>query len=68
MTNERSNEHEAEIIDFRREKLLRPTKWEYCVICGQRTDVKRSEPISRRMYYVEGVGQLCPRCYRETTS
>lgn len=44
------------------------TEWEYCVICGQRTATKRTEPVYTRLYYVEGVGQLCPKCYRETIS
>jgi len=56
------------ILTFKAEKLSRLGEWEHCVICGQRTDVKTSEPVNRRFYYVEGVGQLCPRCYRETAS
>ncbi len=36
---------------------------EYCVLCGKKTGVKRSEPIWNRLYYVEGAGQLCKKCF-----
>lgn len=68
MSDSRPDGHESDIIDLKKEKLLRRSTWEYCVICGQRTNVRRDEPVARRLYYVEGVGQVCPRCYRETSS
>ena len=37
-----------------------------CVLCGGKTGFKRSEPIDRRLRYIEGAGQLCTNCYRET--
>lgn len=39
---------------------------EPCVLCGGKTGYKRSDPIQQRSYYVEGAGQLCESCYRET--
>lgn len=68
MNDDRPNGHEADIVDLKKEKLLRRTEWEYCVICGQRTKTTRREPVTTRPHYVEGVGQLCPKCFRETTS
>lgn len=41
---------------------------EYCVLCGSKTGYQRNEPIRTRLYYIEGAGQLCPRCYHETYS
>ncbi len=38
---------------------------ETCVVCGAKTEYARSTPIDERQHYVEGVGQLCPRCYYE---
>ena len=37
-----------------------------CVLCGEKTGYKRSDPIQQRLYYVEGAGQLCESCFRET--
>ena len=34
-----------------------------CVLCGADTGVKSSAPVDKRMYYVQGGGQLCRRCY-----
>ena len=38
---------------------------ETCVMpgCGKPVNVRKDTPIGLREYYVEGVGQLCPRCY-----
>lgn len=38
---------------------------ETCVCCGKKTQVLKSEPISRRKFYIEGGGQLCRDCYYE---
>lgn len=51
------------------ERLLQETESdsdEPCVLCGAKTGYKRSDPIQQRAYYVEGAGQLCESCYRET--
>lgn len=34
-----------------------------CVCCGKPSGEKRGTPIGQRLYYVEGAGQLCERCY-----
>jgi|TARA_B100000586_G_C20080173_1_gene414993 hypothetical protein len=38
-----------------------------CVGCGAVTKYKKSDHVDTRMGYIEGAGQLCPRCnYNET--
>lgn len=41
------------------------SEYETCVLCHRQTDVLKSELISRRRYYIEGEGQLCPDCARK---
>lgn len=51
------------------ERLMQETESdsdEPCVLCGAKTGYKRSHPIQQRSHYIEGAGQLCPRCYHET--
>lgn len=36
---------------------------ELCVICGKESEIFQNEDIQQRLYYVEGVGQLCEECY-----
>ncbi len=36
---------------------------ERCVVCSQATEYAFDTPVSDREFYIEGVGQLCPRCY-----
>lgn len=36
---------------------------EKCVVCGAETEYMFSTPISEREYYIEGAGQLCPKCH-----
>ena len=43
-----------------------PCEDDACVLCGGKTGYKRNDPIQQRAYYVEGAGQLCESCYRET--
>ena len=38
---------------------------EPCVVCGKDTGYVKETPISQRMNYVEGAGQLCQKCYTE---
>ncbi len=35
---------------------------EICVLCKAVTDVDFETPVGARMYYIEGCGQLCPKC------
>ena len=37
---------------------------EKCIVCGVETDVPKNLHIDLRTCYVEGCGQLCPKCYR----
>lgn len=36
---------------------------ERCVLCWRLTDVPKTRPVSQRIGYIEGVGQLCESCY-----
>ena len=37
--------------------------YEYCVLCGKKTEILRDTPIDKRECYVEGGGQLCRDCW-----
>ncbi len=34
-----------------------------CVLCSKETDVPKDQHIDLRKYYIEGVGQLCKKCF-----
>jgi len=34
-----------------------------CVVCNEETKYDYGEHIDNRLYYVEGAGQLCEKCY-----
>ena len=38
---------------------------EHCVVCGSATEYTKVTPISKRIGYVEGSGQLCQDCYKD---
>ncbi len=40
--------------------------YEYCTLCWSKTNIQKHTPVQFRRYYVEGVGQLCPKCYRDS--
>lgn len=46
-----------------RKKNFNADEYEFCVLCGKRTNVRRNTHIDFRDYYVEGCGQLCRDCY-----
>lgn len=37
-----------------------------CVMCSRETGLDSTVPIAQRIFYVEGVGQLCKDCHEET--
>ena len=40
---------------------------EYCIVCGEETNYKKSDHVDQRINYIEGAGQLCSRCrYNQT--
>jgi hypothetical protein len=39
-----------------------------CVRCGAETPYDRNTDIAMRLYYVECVGQHCPKCYALATT
>jgi len=42
-------------------------KFDHCILCGVETAYKRSTHVDMRIGYVEGAGQLCPKCYHFDT-
>jgi len=38
---------------------------ERCVYCNKLTNVPKDLHVDLRDYYIEGVGQLCVKCYNE---
>lgn len=40
-------------------------KRERCAVCGKMTEYTKDTPISERLGYIEGGGQLCKDCYYE---
>ena len=38
---------------------------EYCVSCGDKTPYDFFTDMNERMWYVEGSGQLCCKCWNE---
>jgi hypothetical protein len=47
------------------EMKIRGNEIEYCVLCGYETPYKRNTHIDMRLGYIEGVGQLCEKCYNK---
>ncbi len=41
------------------------TTKEKCVICHAETEYTCNIHISERQFYIESVGQLCPKCYHD---
>ena len=39
-----------------------------CVYCGGKTPHKKTDLIEDRLYYIEGSGQLCTKCWLELYS
>lgn len=48
------------------DQRLEDEAFESCVLCHRRTDVPRGTPVGKRRHYIEGAGQLCGACWRET--
>ncbi len=53
-------------IGFNGQKPRAQEEMESCVLCGKSTIYPKNMHIDYRMYYVEGVGQLCTECYEIT--
>ena len=43
-----------------------PNKYDKCVLCNIETEYDEFDHIDSRYFYVEGAGQLCPKCWNET--
>ena len=40
-----------------------PNKYDKCVICNTETEYEEFDHVDKRYFYVEGAGQLCPKCH-----
>lgn len=49
--------------DFSHLKMDNEEKFEHCVLCGRKLKILKSTPITERLFYVEGAGQLCGDCW-----
>ena len=49
-------------------KLVDGVYYDLCVSCKADTGVRTDHSIELRMYYVEGFGQLCEKCWHDTDS
>ncbi|MFH1787414.1 MAG: hypothetical protein ABH811_01335 [archaeon] len=47
------------------DKLNQESKYDKCVCCKKETLSEVNLSIHSRRYYVEGAGQLCPKCFDE---
>lgn len=45
------------------EAKAKENEFDHCVLCGVETIYKRSTHVDMRLGYIEGAGQLCPKCY-----
>ncbi len=36
-----------------------------CVLCWRKTEYEKDTPLKIRKDYIEGVGQLCPKCFEK---
>jgi len=50
------------LVTIRNKILKKNDIYEKCVACGKTTNIKITEHVDLRKYYIEGVGQLCDEC------
>ena len=48
----------------KKETIAAKEEKDICVICSSKTNYAKSDNISERVGYVEGVGQLCEACFK----
>jgi hypothetical protein len=41
---------------------------DHCILCGVETIYDESTHVDMRMGYIEGAGQLCPKCFDAGTN
>ena len=44
-------------------EIINEEDYEKCIICSKLTEVRKDTDIEFRSFYIEGVGQLCEKCY-----
>ena len=50
---------------MRRSPQEKQLEMERCVVCGCATEYTKETPVSKRIGYVEGAGQLCHDCHKD---
>ncbi len=50
---------------FEKGLALMEQEKEKCVACNEETPVNKNDHVDSRLYYVEGAGQLCKKCWNE---
>ena len=56
------------MVDILRRKpkcKIHISDFDLCVCCGTETEYRKDTPIGERSGYINGVGQLCRKCYFE---
>lgn len=51
------------VVDDATKEKASPKSLERCAVCGITTMTRRSTPIQYRPLYVDGIGEICYRCY-----
>jgi hypothetical protein len=41
---------------------------DHCILCGVETIYEKSTHVDMRLGYIEGAGQLCPKCFDAGTN
>jgi hypothetical protein len=49
------------------EMKTKEDEFDHCVLCGVETIYKHNTHVDMRLGYIEGAGQLCPKCYEAGT-
>jgi hypothetical protein len=46
-------------------EVINESDYERCILCENLTDIRKDKDINERLFYIEGLGQLCEICYKE---
>lgn len=58
------------IMNYERQKVKlaerEKSMYERCALCNDTVYIRKDVPVDKRLYYVDGAGQLCHDCYKFT--
>ena len=46
----------------------KPSIYEKCIICKNKTFIKKNQQVAKRSSYIKGLGQLCKCCFLATNN